>query len=497
MEGLLQPKERVAEAFAGGFFQGLAVVGVGDGNQQFGALGEGFAAEVDDAVLGCDELCLEARRDDAGTGGKVRDDLALALGRAGREGDEGPAAFGEGAAVHEIVLAADAREDHVADGVGADLAGEIHLDGGIDGAGARILRDEERIVGVGDVEELHGRIVVDVSVHILRADGEGRDADAGMDFLERIVDDALLDQADHAVGHRLGVEAEVLVVLDPVEDGVGDAADADLEAGAVRNLAGDVGADGRLDGRGLAEGHRERGDVAEDRRRNLALVDEAVAVEIGDVGAHQGDDVTGHLRGGNGDVGGDAEAAVAVLVGQGAGDERHIDGEFPAAEQGRHLAEEGGGHRAVTGGHVGALVGADEDGVHEERILVLRLAEGRGILVDVESGGDGHVAEFGVTAGEGFLQKNGDGGAALAGNGVAAADELDGFVGAYIFHIQPFISSTKLARWRSSRSKSASVLRRDTHTRTPVWPEPVELRAMATMPQRRSPSRSWRLSTPG
>ena len=396
------------------------------------------------------------------------------------------------------MLSADAREDHVADGVGADLAGQVHLDGGIDRAGAGILGDEEGIVGVGHVEELHRLVVVDVAVHLLRADGEGRDADAGMDLLEGIVDDALLDQADHAVGHGLGVEAEVLMVLDAVEDRVGDAADADLEAGAVRNLAGDVGADGRLDGRGLAEGHRERGDVAEDRRRDLALMDEAVAVEIGDVGAHQGDDVTGHLRGGNGDVGGDAEAAVAVLVGQGAGDERHVDAEFPAAEQGRHLAEEGGGHGTVAGGHVGPLVCAEEDAVHEEGILVLRLAERGRILVDVEAGGDPDVAELVVAAGQGFLQQHGDGGAALAADGVAAADQLDGFVGGYIFHYASLlISSTKLARWRSSRSKSSSVLRRDTQTRTPVWPLPVELRAMATMPQRRSPSSSRRLSTPG
>ena len=79
-------------------------------------------------------------------------------------------------------------------------------------------------------------------------------------------------------------------------------------------------------------------------------------------------------------------AAKAVFIGQRAVDEGHVDGQQAAAEQVGHLAEEARGHRAVSLGNVLALVGADENAVDQERILVFGFAERGRAFGDVEAG---------------------------------------------------------------------------------------------------------------
>ena len=200
------------------------------------------------------------------------------------------------------------------------------------------------------------------------------------------------------------MQTEVLMVLDTVEHGIRNAADTDLETGSVGNLRGDVRADGGLDRGRFPEGHRKGGDIAKHRGRDLAFVDQAVAIQIRNVRAHLRDNDPRDLSRRNGNVSGDAEAAVAILVRQRAGDHRDVDRELPAAEHSGHFAEKERGHRAVSGRDMRPLVSADENAVDEEGILVFGLAERGRILVDVETGGDRHVAELGVAAGQGFLQ---------------------------------------------------------------------------------------------
>ena len=108
----------------------------------------------------------------------------------------------------------------------------------------------------------------------------------------------------------------MLVVLDPVEDGVRNAADADLQAGAVGNFGRHVGADGLLDLRGFAELHRDRRHVAADRGGNLGFVDQAAAIKVGDGFVDLRDDHARRFHGRDGDVAADAVAAEAVLIGQ-------------------------------------------------------------------------------------------------------------------------------------------------------------------------------------
>ena len=64
-----------------------------------------------------------------------------------------------------------------------------------------------------------------------------------VELLGHAGDHAPLDQVGDAVGDQLGVHAEVAVVAQLLEDGVGDPADADLQRGPVRHPLGDERAD--------------------------------------------------------------------------------------------------------------------------------------------------------------------------------------------------------------------------------------------------------------
>ncbi len=311
-----------------------------------------------------------------------------------------------------------------------------------------------------------------------------------MHLLEAVVNDAFLHEADHAVGHGFRVQAQVLVVLDTVKNGIWDASDANLQASTIRNLGCHMGADSRFFRCRVAEDHAHGGFLAVHGGRQLGFVDEALPVEVGDVGAHLRNHHAGALYGRYGNIGRYAEAAIAILVGQGAVDHGYVHGDFAAAEKPRHFTQESGRHGAVAGGHVLTLVRGNEDAVDEEGFLVFGLAERGWAAGDVESGDYLHATKFLVAAGQCGLQDNGDGGAALENDGIAAAYQFDGLVCAYVFH--ELTKFTNSFRCSSRRWKSASLRRRDTHTRMPHWPLPVVLSGMATTPQRNKASSSSR-----
>ena len=83
------------------------------------------------------------------------------LGRGRRERDDRLAALRQRRAADEVHLPADARVDPVADRVGADLPGEVDLEGRVDRHDARrLLPDERRVVGAVARVELDQRVVV-------------------------------------------------------------------------------------------------------------------------------------------------------------------------------------------------------------------------------------------------------------------------------------------------------------------------------------------------
>ena len=164
---------------------------------------------------------------------------------------------------------------------------------------------------------------------------------AAVERLALAGDDAGLDQVDDGVGEHLGVDAQVLLVLEELEHGLGDAADAELDRRAVLDQGGDVLADlpgvvvrlaadaPRSAARRPARGRRCRGREMQEspmRPRHLRV--------------DLGDDQRGVLGGALDDVDRDAEAAHAVLVGRGDLDQRHVQRQLAGGEQPRDVRQE-------------------------------------------------------------------------------------------------------------------------------------------------------------
>ena len=93
------------------------------------------------------------------------------------------------------------------------------------------------------------------------------------------------------------MESQVLMVLDPVQDGVRNASDADLKRCSIRYLVRHIDTDGRLNGRRLTEFHRHRRHIAQDGGIDLRLVDQAFAVQVRDALVHLRDDHAGGFHG--------------------------------------------------------------------------------------------------------------------------------------------------------------------------------------------------------
>ena len=357
-----------AEAFEGGSFEGFAVVGMGDFDHGLGALAEVLAVKVGRAVFGDDPMDMGAGRDDAGPFFQHADDARFAVLGDRREGDDRFPADGVGRAADVVHLSADAGVDAAADGVGADLAGDVHFDRAVDGGDFGVLADDGGVVDVADIEHRDERIVVDEVVESLGADHESGDDLAGVDLLLAAGDDALFDEVDEAVGEHFGVDAEFAVAAQRGKDGVRNRADAHLEGGAVFDQVGADFADLGLDFAGGRNGDGRDGDVVLDHRVDAVDVDEAVAVSARHVVIHLGDDVARDLNGGDGRLDRDAERAVAVAIGRGDVDEGDVHRHHAAAEHGGDFAEE---NRHVVGAAFvdgPAHVAADKEAVHAEAL---------------------------------------------------------------------------------------------------------------------------------
>ena len=173
---------------------------MGDLDQRLGALAQVPPEEVRDAELGDDIVHVSARGHHPGPLLQEVDDarhLAVLGGR--REGDDRAAALRLSGAANEVDLPAEAREDLGTDRVRADLAGEVHLERRVDGHDVLVLADSKRIVHVLDGVAFEHRIVVQVIVQPVRAEGEGED---GLPHVHRLLaagDDAPFDRLHDAV----------------------------------------------------------------------------------------------------------------------------------------------------------------------------------------------------------------------------------------------------------------------------------------------------------
>ena len=360
----------------------LAEVRVGDGDEGHGPFLNALAVQIGDAVLG-DHVVhgspgghhararLERRHDAR--------DLAFLGGRG--QGDDGAPAGGAPGALVEVRLPTDARVESGAQRVGAHLAGEIDLQRRVDGHHLVLLPDDERVVDVLRRVEGEHRVVVHVVVQLLGTHGEGSDDLAPVDGFLRPGDHALVDKDGDGVGNDLGVDAEVLLLSEQRDHGMGDTSDAYFECGSVFYQRGDVLANGlghvpgfRRKGAGLRVVdepgvgglderliHRDQNVEVEDAHKTVTQGPRHLRVHLGD---HQAGVGGGRLY----DVHGDAKAAAPLRVRGGHLDQSDVYGHLAAREQSRDVGERDGGVVAVTFLDQVPDIRRNEERVHREMV---------------------------------------------------------------------------------------------------------------------------------
>ena len=153
--------------------------------------------------------------------------------------------------------------------VGAHLAREVDLDGRVDGDDLFVLRDERGVVGAVAGVELHLLIVMHEVEELSGAGHEGHDDSARVHLLLAVGDDAAFDEGNEAVGEHLGAHAEHVLVAEPREHRIGNAADPQLQTAAVFDEVGDELSSGGLDVARLSPEPSRQRPVSHRERRHL------------------------------------------------------------------------------------------------------------------------------------------------------------------------------------------------------------------------------------
>ena len=224
--------------------------------------------------------------------------------------------------------------------IGADLAGEVELDRRVDRGDSRVAANHRRVVRLVTAVEGNQRVVVDEVEHARRAANERGHHLSGMNRLEAIGHDTFPDQVDQTVGEELRVHAKVVLVRQSCDQGVHDAADAELQRGTVVDEGGDLRADG-----GGHRGRRVRviamkrpvgdgvGGNALERHHGVAGGTRHLPVDFGE-------DQRCRIDGGPCGVDRRAEGAVAVDIRRRELHDRDVERDRPAPEQPGDVGEE-------------------------------------------------------------------------------------------------------------------------------------------------------------
>ena len=149
----------------------ITEVRVRDLDQCLGALPEVLAEQVDYPVLRHDVVHVGATGHDPGARLERGHDAGHLSPLGGRgHGDDRLAAFRSRGPSDEVDLPAEPGVDVGPDGVGANLAGQVDLDRGVDGHEVVVLADHEGVVDVLDGVGLDEWIVVEKLVELLGAE---------------------------------------------------------------------------------------------------------------------------------------------------------------------------------------------------------------------------------------------------------------------------------------------------------------------------------------
>ena len=213
----------------------------------------------------------------------------------------------------------------------ADLSAEVDGEGLGDRDHPWLGGDHRGVADVFDRVEGEALVAADQVVQPPRADRPARHHPAG--------DDARGDEVDDGLRDDVGVDREVAAVDEVGEHLIRDAADADLERGAVVDETGDVRGDlVGLDVGGFVDVLGER-PIDGDERVDPVERDDAVPARARHRGVDLGDHAAGGEHGGARDVDRDPEAAHALLVGRRHLHQRDVDRHAPAVHQRRYVGK--------------------------------------------------------------------------------------------------------------------------------------------------------------
>ena len=189
---------------------------------------------------------------------------------------------------HEVQLAAGAADLPQPRGLRADLPVEVHGEAAVDGDEIRKLADHRRVVDVAHGRGEDRNVVIEEIIELAGAVADAEDALAAVELLAPVGDLPGPIERQVAVAHQLRVHAQILQVGlgDEAAEGVGHAADAELQGDAVREVREDIGGDLPVD---VADLHR-RG-----MGKFLVVLDDGVHFRDMDAVRLQAHDV-GHVR---------------------------------------------------------------------------------------------------------------------------------------------------------------------------------------------------------
>src|SRR6266702_2758316 len=143
-------------------FKFLLKAGVGNRDQGKCAFAQSLAMQVSDAAVGHHVMHIGTRGNDSGTRLEDRHDAGdVAMHGCRLQSNDGHAAFGACGSANEVQLPAEAAVWACSEGIGADLSGEVYLEGRVDGDHAVVLRHDEGIVCVADRTELEAWVLAD------------------------------------------------------------------------------------------------------------------------------------------------------------------------------------------------------------------------------------------------------------------------------------------------------------------------------------------------
>ena len=342
-------------------------------DQVLHALLHGAGTQLSDAVLGDDHVGQVTGHGHDGAGiqdGSDSGDGAL-LG-SGDLAQHSTAALGVISAVSIVGSAAGAGPLGVANGLSSNLTGQVDLQGSVDGNHVILLCDDHGVVGVTAAAHHDTGMVVQIVIGEVVSDDESTNGPALIQVLITVGDNALLDHVSHGSADLLGVDAQVVTVHQVEADGVGDAAEAQLDAVAVVNHLSSVACDSLLS---LADGgilQLVQIQIGLDDHVSHSHGQSAVAGQVGDAGVNLEDDLVSGVEGLHLPLQVAGHAAVAVLVHAGHAHDNHV-GALAAVQ---FLAIVVQVDREV-GGHAGGMdlpeVAVIEEGLMMELVLQLRI----------------------------------------------------------------------------------------------------------------------------